>query len=116
MVFQDKSLQCCDCGNTFTFSAEDQEFFRSKGYTNEPKRCPHAVRQESQSVTGKAATSPDIRCSLPYALSAVRILKCPSNRAVTGRCTAVTATVKLNRVDKQRWTSSHIRVGQPTQI
>jgi len=40
MSFQDKSLQCSDCGATFTFSVEDQEFFQSKGYTNEPKRCP----------------------------------------------------------------------------
>jgi CxxC-x17-CxxC domain-containing protein len=40
MSFQDKSLQCSECGVTFTFSAEDQEFFQSKGYTNEPKRCP----------------------------------------------------------------------------
>ena len=40
MSFQDKSIQCSDCGTTFTFSAEDQEFFQSKGYTNEPKRCP----------------------------------------------------------------------------
>jgi CxxC-x17-CxxC domain-containing protein len=38
--FEDKSLQCSDCGATFTFSAEEQEFFQSKGYTNEPKRCP----------------------------------------------------------------------------
>jgi len=38
--FQDKSLVCSDCGNTFTFTAEEQEFFQSKGYTNEPKRCP----------------------------------------------------------------------------
>ena len=40
MSFQDKSLQCSDCGATFTFSVQDQEFFQSKGYTNEPKRCP----------------------------------------------------------------------------
>jgi CxxC-x17-CxxC domain-containing protein len=40
MSFEDKSLQCSDCGTTFTFSAEEQEFFQSKGYTNEPKRCP----------------------------------------------------------------------------
>ncbi|MDO8568621.1 MAG: zinc-ribbon domain containing protein [Dehalococcoidales bacterium] len=40
MTFQEKSLQCSDCGTTFTFSAEEQEFFQSKGYTNEPKRCP----------------------------------------------------------------------------
>lgn len=39
MSFKDKSLQCFDCGATFTFSAEEQEFFESKGYTNDPKRC-----------------------------------------------------------------------------
>ncbi len=40
MGFVDKLLQCSDCGVTFTFSAGEQEFFASKGYTNEPKRCP----------------------------------------------------------------------------
>ena len=40
MSFEEKSLQCSDCGATFTFSVEEQEFFQSKGYTNEPKRCP----------------------------------------------------------------------------
>ncbi len=40
MSYQDKSLQCSDCGANFTFSAQDQEFFAQKGYTNEPKRCP----------------------------------------------------------------------------
>jgi len=40
MSFQDKTLQCADCGNEFSFTAEEQEFFQSRGYTNEPKRCP----------------------------------------------------------------------------
>ena len=40
MSSKDKSIQCSDCGTTFTFSAEEQELFQSKGYTNEPKRCP----------------------------------------------------------------------------
>jgi len=40
MSFQEKTLQCADCGADFAFTAEDQEFFQSKGYTNEPKRCP----------------------------------------------------------------------------
>ncbi len=40
MGFVDKTIQCSDCGTNFTFSAEEQEFFVSKGYTNEPKRCP----------------------------------------------------------------------------
>jgi CxxC-x17-CxxC domain-containing protein len=44
MSFEDKSLSCSDCGATFTFSAEEQEFYQSKGYTNEPKRCPDCRR------------------------------------------------------------------------
>ncbi len=40
MSFQDKSIQCSDCGTTFAFTAEEQELFQSRGYTNEPKRCP----------------------------------------------------------------------------
>lgn len=36
--FQDQQLQCADCGQTFTFSAEDQEFYSQKGYST-PKRC-----------------------------------------------------------------------------
>ncbi|MFW6102408.1 MAG: CxxC-x17-CxxC domain-containing protein [Chloroflexota bacterium] len=40
MSFEDKTIQCADCGTDFTFSAEEQELFQSRGYTNEPKRCP----------------------------------------------------------------------------
>jgi hypothetical protein len=44
MTFQDKSIRCSDCGTTFSFSAGEQEFFASKGFTNEPKRCPACRR------------------------------------------------------------------------
>ncbi|MFC1872731.1 CxxC-x17-CxxC domain-containing protein [Chloroflexota bacterium] len=39
MSIEDKTLQCADCGASFTFSGEEQELFQSRGYTNEPKRC-----------------------------------------------------------------------------
>jgi CxxC-x17-CxxC domain-containing protein len=55
MAFQEKTLTCSDCGATFTFSVEDQEFFQSKGYTNEPKRCPEcrqARKTERYGSTG----------------------------------------------------------------
>ena len=44
----DKTLQCADCGTSFTFTAEEQDFFAKKGYTNDPKRCP-ACRQSRRS-------------------------------------------------------------------
>ena len=55
MSFQDKSIQCSDCGATFTFSVEDQEFFQSKGYTNEPKRCPECRRARKPERNGNSS-------------------------------------------------------------
>lgn len=52
MSFQDKSLKCADCGATFTFTAKDQEFFQSKGFTNEPKRCPDCRQAKKSERTG----------------------------------------------------------------
>lgn len=40
MAYTEKAIQCSDCGKSFPFTAEEQEFFASKGFTNEPKRCP----------------------------------------------------------------------------
>jgi len=57
MSFQDKSLQCSDCGATFTFSAEEQEFFQSKGYTNEPKRCPECRQARKSQRYGSSSSS-----------------------------------------------------------
>ncbi len=57
MDFQDKSLQCSDCGNSFTFTAEEQRFFQSKGYTNEPKRCPSCRQARKSERYGNGAYS-----------------------------------------------------------
>jgi hypothetical protein len=48
MSFQDKSMKCSDCGTTFTFTSGEQEFFASKGFTNEPKRCVECRRAKKQ--------------------------------------------------------------------
>ncbi|HTE85019.1 MAG TPA: zinc-ribbon domain-containing protein, partial [Dehalococcoidia bacterium] len=39
MAYVDRTLQCVECGQPFVFTAGDQEFHASKGFTNEPKRC-----------------------------------------------------------------------------
>ena len=36
----DKTLTCRDCGQSFLFTEGEQEFFASRGFTNEPSRCP----------------------------------------------------------------------------
>ena len=48
MSYGDKSLKCADCGADFTFTAGEQEFFATKGFTNEPKRCVPCRKAKKQ--------------------------------------------------------------------
>ncbi|MCG8483452.1 MAG: zinc-ribbon domain-containing protein [Clostridia bacterium] len=36
---EDKTLTCQDCGKEFVFTVGEQEFYKEKGFDNEPKRC-----------------------------------------------------------------------------
>jgi CxxC-x17-CxxC domain-containing protein len=57
MSFQDKALTCSDCGKTFTFSVEEQEQFQTRGYTNEPKRCPECRQARKAERPGNGGNS-----------------------------------------------------------
>lgn len=39
-MYTDKTLSCRDCGQPFVFTTGEQEFFASRGFQNEPSRCP----------------------------------------------------------------------------
>jgi len=51
MSYQDRTLTCQDCNQSFTFSADDQAYHAEKGYTNEPRRCP-SCRQARRGERG----------------------------------------------------------------
>ena len=36
----DITLTCKDCGAEFVFTEGEQEFYASKGFENQPQRCP----------------------------------------------------------------------------
>lgn len=50
---QDKELTCKDCGQSFTFTAGEQEFFQSRGFS-EPIRCKSCrdIRKSQKSDRG----------------------------------------------------------------
>jgi CxxC-x17-CxxC domain-containing protein len=61
--YTDKNLTCVDCGGTFLFSADDQEFYARKGFTNEPKRCkPCRDKRKMSSGEGRERTFYDVTC------------------------------------------------------
>ena len=37
---EDKTIICKDCGHEFLFTVGEQEFFKEKGFENDPVRCP----------------------------------------------------------------------------
>lgn len=51
-MFEDKTLKCVECGSEFVFSASEQEFYAEKGFTNEPKRCPHCRAARKARING----------------------------------------------------------------
>jgi CxxC-x17-CxxC domain-containing protein len=52
--FTDKILTCRDCGEQFTWTAGEQEFYQSRGLLNPPTRCPscRAARKSAQGGGG----------------------------------------------------------------
>lgn len=39
-MYTDRSITCADCGQEFSFTAGEQEFYAQRGFTESPKRCP----------------------------------------------------------------------------
>jgi CxxC-x17-CxxC domain-containing protein len=52
--YTDRSIACVDCGQEFTFTAGEQEFYAQRGFTESPKRCPSCrqIRKAQRSREG----------------------------------------------------------------
>ena len=101
---EDQQLICSDCGQSFTFTAEDQEFFRERGYSA-PKRCKtcRQAKKNEQSGGGgggyhrSAPQSTSVICSgwdsrPPFHSSPEAIAPCIARIAFrAGRTAVVTA-------------------------
>ena len=64
MPFQDKTLTCVDCNQTFVFTAGEQEFYAQKGFQNAPKRCKACkTKRQGSSGSGFAKSETTTECS-----------------------------------------------------
>ncbi len=41
---EDITLKCKDCGNDFVWTVGEQEFYKEKGFENQPARCQECRR------------------------------------------------------------------------
>src|SRR5579859_3572432 len=61
MPFADRDVQCVSCGVMFVFSAGEQEFFKEKGFVNEPKHCKQCkARRQGK---GRRTDETHVTCS-----------------------------------------------------
>ena len=51
----DKSLTCKDCQKDFVFTEGEQEFYKEKGFENDPQRCPECRQEKKQQRRGNSA-------------------------------------------------------------
>ena len=58
MYTADKTLTCADCGQEFTFTASEQQFFADRQFS-EPRRCPscRAARKVARGDGGSGGYS-----------------------------------------------------------
>ncbi len=54
MSLTDQILYCRDCNQEFTFTIGEQEFYASRGLTNDPSRCPECRAARKQSGGGQS--------------------------------------------------------------
>jgi CxxC-x17-CxxC domain-containing protein len=60
MEYQDKNMVCVDCHKSFVWTAGDQEFYATKGFTNAPKRCKECkATQGDRPSRGRSGFSRD---------------------------------------------------------
>ena len=53
-MYEDKTLVCKDCGQEFSFTSGEQEFYESRGLENEPQRCKECrVARKSSARAGR---------------------------------------------------------------
>jgi DNA-directed RNA polymerase subunit RPC12/RpoP len=45
---EDRTLVCKDCGKEFIFTVGEQEFYKEKGFDNDPVRCPECRKARKQ--------------------------------------------------------------------
>ena len=58
MSYEDKTIVCVDCGAEFTFTADEQQRFAERGFTNEPKRCKTCRDQRKAQQGGNRGGAP----------------------------------------------------------
>jgi len=54
---EDKTITCRSCGQSFTFTVAEQQFYKEKGFEHEPVRCK-GCRDQRKTTRGPGGRGP----------------------------------------------------------
>lgn len=63
MAFADRDVECVSCGVKFMFSAGEQQFYREKGFANEPRHCK-SCKAKRDGGGGRQRIETHVNCSV----------------------------------------------------
>jgi CxxC-x17-CxxC domain-containing protein len=66
MALEEKKLRCRDCGQEFSFTVGEQEFYSAHGLQNDPSRCPQcrsSRRRNHNSDFGRPRQMHTVTCA-----------------------------------------------------
>ncbi|MDQ3045878.1 MAG: zinc-ribbon domain containing protein [Chloroflexota bacterium] len=86
MDFDDQTLTCRDCGEPFTWTAGEQQFYQEKGLANVPARCPacRSVRKAKLGLQERVQT--EVVCAECGESTTVPFLPRNGNPVYCSRC------------------------------
>ena len=82
MSLVDRTLSCRDCGAEFLFSVREQEFYVSKGFENDPARCPEcrsarkADRRGTREMTEVVCAACGVTTEVPFKPTGTKPVYC----------------------------------------
>jgi len=79
MLLTDRTLYCRDCNQEFTFTVGEQEFYASRGLTNDAGRCPECRTARKQSGNGRNGGFREREPRQMYTATCSKIIKAEVN-------------------------------------
>ena len=70
MEYQDQVINCSDCGQEFSFTGGEQQFYAERGFEHPPKRCkPCRAQRKQQQTSRPREAAPQAQAAPPEDIS-----------------------------------------------
>ena len=111
MTYNDRTLNCVDCGVEFIHSAADQEYYQQKGFVSEPKRCTSCRASRRAAATPATTSATSAARAATSAATTARTVS--TSRSICSSCGNQAQVPFKPRMDRPVYCSDCFRTVKP---